>query len=221
MHVLHIDILCILCTLCTLCTLCILCIATYFYLFWASLHASKIRQDMVFIRPPGISEGVFQATFSWGWIISGSASCCYCLKSVQWPTLECRSTSVPLFLCWKSTTKDHINQPYSAYFAYFAYFAWSCLSLCRMGVNVSICHRLRAQWTISSLVCHSSFLHTGTASTCSSGADRNDSLLKCKESQRTFPGLPAIKPRTALTVVGTSTAGRWDEEPAIKAMKEK
>ena len=34
--------------------------------------------------------------------------------------------------------------------------------------------------------------------------------LKCEESQRTFPGLPAIKPRTALTVVdgGMSKAGR-------------
>ena len=62
-----------------------------------------------------------QACFSWGWIISGSASCCCCLKSVQWPTLGCRSTSVLLFQCWRST-KDHGNQVIFCIFCIFCIF---------------------------------------------------------------------------------------------------
>ncbi len=43
------------------------------------------------------------APFSWGWTTSGSASCCYCSKFLQRPTLGYRGTSVLLFLRWKST----------------------------------------------------------------------------------------------------------------------
>ena len=62
-----------------------------------------------------------KARFSWGWITSGSASCCYCLKSVQWPTQGCMSTSVLLFLCWRST-KDHGNQVIFRIFSIFCIF---------------------------------------------------------------------------------------------------
>ena len=41
------------------------------------------RQDWVFIRPPGISQGAFQLRMD--------------------NTLACSTASAPMFLCWKST----------------------------------------------------------------------------------------------------------------------
>ena len=57
------------------------------------------RQDYVFIRPPGISEGAFQLRMDNIWFCK-----LYCfLNSIQGQTLACSTWTVPMFLCWKST----------------------------------------------------------------------------------------------------------------------
>ena len=100
-----------------------------------------------------------------------------------------------------------------------------CIIFIVVPDGVSIRHCVRAPRTGSSLECHSTIftvLHTGTASTCSCGQDRhgNDSLWNAM-NRWTFPGLPAIKPSTVVTVVdGVSwTAGLWDGEPINRSNK--
>jgi hypothetical protein len=48
-------------------------------------------------------QGYLKGLFSWGWITSGSANFCSCLKFIQGQTQACSTVSVPMFLCWKST----------------------------------------------------------------------------------------------------------------------
>jgi hypothetical protein len=49
-----------------------------------------------------------------------------------------------------------------------------------LSERISILNHLRAQGTSTSVVCHSSQLHTGTSSCCSSGWERDDTLWHAK-----------------------------------------
>ena len=129
MHVLHIDILCILCVLCILC------------LFWASLHASKIRQDMVFILPPGIFEGVFQLRMDNIWFckllllfkirtMTDAGMHVFCTNTMMHhtPLWACLPSLWTWVILWHPATaagKKKLGITiYYAYYRYYAYFAY-------------------------------------------------------------------------------------------------
>jgi hypothetical protein len=97
MHVLHIDLL----NSCILCLLFILCISTYFNLFWASLHYSKIHKIL-----------------TWNCIlwVFGIRFCIFCIL--------CISTYAVYNAYWTYCT----YRTYYAYWAYSACIAYSSYS---------------------------------------------------------------------------------------------
>ncbi len=133
--------------------------------------------------------------FSWGLETSGSASFCYFSESVQRPTLGCSSTSVP------TSVPSTMRQEKQVIF-------WIFCMLCT------------ALWTSTSLVCHSSHLHTGTSSCCSESTSCCSET--CKENQRAFLELLAKNARTVAMNVGdgTWTAGPLDGGPSNNGNKQ-
>jgi hypothetical protein len=94
------------------------------------------RQDMVFIHPPGISDGVFQLRMD-NMVLQTSAP-------VQNPYKDRDWHAVPLVLLFFSAGR--VQGPtkirsYSAYFAYFAYSNDLFIDLSLAG-SVSICNRI-------------------------------------------------------------------------------
>ena len=71
------------------------------------------RQDMVFIRPPGISDGAFQLRMDNIWF----CKLLLLFKMHIKTDTGSSTTSVPMFQCWKSTRATKTR----SYFAYFAY----------------------------------------------------------------------------------------------------
>ncbi len=82
-----------------------------------------------------------------------------------------------------------------------------------LGGLISILNHLQAQETSTSVVCHSSQLHTGTSSSCSSGWERDNTQWHAKRITRLkFLELLVTKVRTVAMDVsgGTWTAGPLD-----------
>ncbi len=89
----------------------------------------QTNQEMVFLRPPEISEGTFQLRIDhWYYMVLKS----YCSAMPGW-----NSMYMPLFLCCRSTkdTEVQVYYAYSAHFTYFTYFlfnvahyGWICTS---------------------------------------------------------------------------------------------
>ena len=77
------------------------------------------RQDMVFIRPPGISQGAFELRMGNIWF----RSCSSCSNYVQKQTLEWWSSIVPMSLCWRST----VGQEDQVIFYIFCIFCIFCI----------------------------------------------------------------------------------------------
>ena len=121
----------------------------------------------------GALLGSLMALFSSGWITSGSANFSSYSKSIQRQTLACSITNAPSSLYWRSI-RAHGKQVILCSF-YICCFCDIFLDL-SLGRSVSICYPLRAPRTITSLVCNSSVLLTGTPSSCSSGRDRNSTI---------------------------------------------
>jgi hypothetical protein len=74
-------------------------------------------QDIVFIRPSGISDGASQLRMD----TYGSANFCSCSKSIQRQTLGFSTTSAPMFQCWKNK-RAHENQVIFCIFCIFCIF---------------------------------------------------------------------------------------------------
>jgi hypothetical protein len=119
------------------------------------------------------------------------------LKINQIQTPGWYSTNAPMFQCWRSTNvaRDlviiyifyysvilHIYHglPHSSFFTYSLYFCLLCHNL--VGCVPPVHNHIQSLWISSSLVCHSSVLHTGPAASCASGHNRalDDTLWDAK-----------------------------------------
>ncbi len=86
------------------------------------------------------------APFSSGWITSGSSSvsCCYWSKVIQRPTQWCSSTSVLLFLCWRST-KAQVRKVIFCIFCIFCILCMLCMFCNTISYNLIYFNWISAQ----------------------------------------------------------------------------
>ncbi len=100
------------------------------------------------------------------WDAAALVCLCFCAGGVQWAEK---------------------SRPYYAYYAYYnmhnmhiTHILMGFVSHLSLGGLISIPNHLWAQGTSTSVVCHSSQLHTGMSSCCSSGWERDDTLWHAK-----------------------------------------
>ena len=128
------------------------------------------RQDMVFIRPPGISDGAFQLRMGNIW---------FCKILLLFKISTMTDTGMQQHECAYVSVLEEYNGQRKAghimhilhimHVMHITHILMGFVSHLSLGERISILNHLRAQGTSTSVVCHSSQLHTGTSSCCSSG----------------------------------------------------
>ncbi len=140
------------------------------------------RQDMVFIRQPGISDCAFQLRMGNIWFCKilllfkistmtdtsmQQHECVYVLEEYNGPRKVGHIMHIMhIMLIVHIMHTTHILMGFVSQFS--------------LDGLISILNHLRAQGTSASVVCHFSQLHTGTSSSCSSGWERDDTLWHAK-----------------------------------------
>ncbi len=124
-------------------------------------------QDMVFIRPPGISDGAFHLRMGNIW---------FCKILLRFKISTRTDTGMQQHECVYVSVLEGYNGPRKAghimhimHIMHTKHILMGVVSQFSLGGLTSILNHLRAQETSTSIVCHYSQLHTGTSSCCSSG----------------------------------------------------
>ncbi len=133
------------------------------------------RQDMVFIRPPGISDGAFQLRMGNIW---------FCKILLLFKISTMMDTGMQQQECVYVCVLEEYNGPKRAghvmHIMHTTHVLMGFVSQFSLGGLISILNHLQAQGTSTNVVCHSSQLHTGTSSSCPSGWEREDTLWHAK-----------------------------------------
>ena len=135
------------------------------------------RQDMVFIRPPGISEGAFQLRMDNIW---------FCKLLLLFKIHTRTDTGMQYRECaYVSVLEEYTGPRKPGHILHIMHIMhilnWVNHSV---GWTVSICNDLRAPWASTSLVCDSSILHSGTPSSSPYGCNQDNTLCHATRISR-------------------------------------